>query len=258
MEPNSLAPRPTLEDSIAAIKALTVDRSGSPELLEKVETEADGALERLIAGLSECEADSVAKAITDRRSKLEVGSDITDQVVGISKQILAFGIAGLALTVGFADKVRMFSVITQKFLAIGGILYIELVLVSLLVLALYMLQAHFRYPFLYFKRIGNAWPWFYYASISDDVPRNPIQTTKARARAAKLYAIDMLQFAQRALGERPKARLRVEVQQYFLLLAYQGYVNQFSVRLTNLFCYGFAGSFASALVLAVLVKVGIL
>lgn len=157
----------------------------------------------------------------------------------------------LGLTVGFADKIKLLAPALQKGIVIAGIVYFELVLVSLLVLFWYLLQARFRYPFLHFQQIGNTWPWFYYASISAGVSRWPIQFPRQLFRSGVLYAEDLVRFADRVVSENETEELRLELQQYFLLLSYQGYVNQFSLRLTNLFFYGFAGSLASGLILSI-------
>ncbi|HLZ42703.1 MAG TPA: hypothetical protein VKQ11_17175 [Candidatus Sulfotelmatobacter sp.] len=185
-----------------------------------------------------------------RREKVPLKTDITDQIISICQQILGFGAAGLALAVGFLDKVKAFSVPLQKAIAVAGIFYFELIGLSLTVLVWYMLQAHFRYPFLYFKKIGNAPPYFYYASITP-VPRSPIQFAKSRFLAASSYAKDFLKFTQVAFTETDEQRLRDEFQQYFLLMAYSGYVQQFSQRLTNVFFYGLFGAITSALAFAI-------
>jgi hypothetical protein len=177
----------------------------------------------------------LTERIRKRRSALSLASDINTEVVGICKQVLAFGAAGLGLSLGFADKLVLLPVGLQKAIVIAGIVYFELVLVSLLVLFFYLLQARFRYPFLSFERIGNTWPWFYYASVSPEVPRAPVQTPREGFLAACLYGKDLVRFANKAIGETEQEELRVEIQQYFLLLAYQGYVHQFSLRLTNIF-----------------------
>jgi hypothetical protein len=200
---------------------------------------------------SATDPDTLTERIRKRRSFLSLASDINTEVVGICKQVLAFGAAGLGLSIGFADKLALLSVGLQKAIVIAGIVYFELVLVSLLVLFFYLLQARFRYPFLSFERIGNTWPWFYYASISPEVPRGPLQTPRQRFFAARLYAADLVRFANRAVAETKKEELRIEIQQYFLLLAYQGYVHQFSLRLTNIFFCGVAGSISTGLMLLV-------
>ena len=189
----------------------------------------------------------LVKEIRTRRDKLSLSSGIKDKIVSISQQILAFGAAGIALSVGFVDKVRFFSPTIQKSLAIVGIFYAELILLSLLVLIWYLLQARFRYPYLYFDKIGNAWPFFYYATVTQ-VPRSPVQFSKSRYLASVSYAKDFVQFADKILSETPKETLRVELQQYFLLMVYQGYAHQFSLRLANIFMYGFTGALTTAIV----------
>jgi hypothetical protein len=207
--------------------------------------------EAFLVDLTQTSADPkcLTERIRKRRSALSLASDINTEVVGICKQVLAFGAAGLGLSLGFADKLVLLPVGLQKAIVIGGIVYFELVLVSLLVLFFYLLQARFRYPFLSFEHIGNTWPWFYYASVTPEVPRAPLQSPRKRFLAACLYAKDLVRFASRAVAETDKEELRVEIQQYFLLLAYQGYVHQFSLRLTNIFFCGVVGSISTGLLL---------
>jgi len=191
----------------------------------------------------------VIDIIKSRRASLALSSSTTEQIVGICKQILAFGVAGLALSVGFSDKIHTLSSLAQRLIVLAGIFYLELVLISLIVLIWYLLQSHFRYPFLYFKKIGNAWPYFYYSSISRSVNRSPIQNAESRVKAGVSYARDFVTFSDLCLKETPKDRLRAELQQYFLLISYQGYVQQFALRLANLFFYGFVGAvFSTALI----------
>src|SRR5689334_20455 len=228
-------------------------------LLEKIEAEAEDFLNHAVAHLSTPhQRKAVCLSIKDRRDKLALRTGITDQIISICQQILAFGAAGLALTIGFIDKVRLFSPGVQKALTVGGIFYTELVLISLLVLILYMLQARFRYPFLQFTKIGNTWSSFYYASISSRVPRSPIQTAHQIILADTLYALDLAKFAMKCVTETPEEKLRNDIRQYFLLISYQGYVNQFSLRLANLFFYGFFGAIVGAIVLSLLFLSGTL
>lgn len=140
------------------------------ELFNDIETRSD----KFLYDLARLPSDSLklTERIRKRRLNLSPSSEITDAVVGICQQILAFGAAGLGLSLGFADKLRLLNPGLQKAITIAGIVYFELMLVSLLVLIWYLLQAHFRYPFLSFKLIGNTWPSFYYGSISSDVPRS--------------------------------------------------------------------------------------
>lgn len=230
---------------------------GWKQCIPEIEKETLACLEKLLPANIETQRE-LLKIITERRNQLALESGITSEIVGICKQILAFGAGGLGLSLAFADKAQTFSVRIQQLLAISGIFYFELVIVSLIVLLLYLLQARFRYPFLYFEEIGNSWPWFYYASISKDVPRCSVQLPGASLRAITLYAEDLLKFSERVVTEDSESRLRAAIQQYFLLISYQGYVNQFSLRLVSVFMYGFAGTVASATILILLIFGGCL
>jgi hypothetical protein len=257
--PGSVTPTP-LEKLLNALEASyrarihsvpLVGRANYVELFSPVENEVLVFLQNIATNPSAGKPSEIVERIRKRRSALDLRSDITTEVVGICKQVLAFGAAGLGLTVGFADKIKLLAPALQKGIVIAGVVYLELVLVSLLVLFWYLLQARFRYPFLHFRDIGNTWPWFYYASISAGVSRWPVQFPRQLFRSGVLYAEDLVRFADRALSETETEELRVELQQYFLLLSYQGYVNQFSLRLTNMFFYGFAGALVSGLVLCI-------
>jgi hypothetical protein len=206
--------------------------------------------EESVGSEGKTKASCAVETIDARRNKLPLSSGTTDQIIGICQQILAFGAAGLALCIGFGEKLRTLGVVQQKLTVLAGIFYSELVVLSLFVLVYYFLQSHFRYPFLYFSKIGNAWPYFYYASISHNISRSPIQLASTRARDGVQYAIDFACFAKNLLNENATLRLRAELQQYFLLVAYQGYVNQFDLRLSNLFVCGFIGASAATAALA--------
>jgi len=244
----------SFQSFVADIERLAIEQSRKitffsdwPELFKPIEDITNKFVTKRIAEYNG-DCDGLISEIKSRRERLSLSTGITDQIVGICQQILSFGAAGLALTIGFIDKIKQFSVPVQKALAIVGIFYFELVLLSLLVLIWYMLQARFRYPSIYFKKIGNAWPFFYYASITA-VARGPIQTTSQRFEAAVAYAGDLARFTEKLFMEDVKLELRAELQQYFLLISYQGYVHQFSLRLASIFTYGFVAALVTLLLM---------
>ncbi len=251
-------PLDSVDRAIAAIERAAAESSRNVRRLTRndyevlfadIEARTEEFLQTAIRNVAEpCH---LTERIRKRRSYLALSTGITSEVVGICKQVLAFGAAGLGLSLGFADKIRLLTPSLQKAITIAGIVYLELVLVSLLVLIWYLLQARFRYPFLSFRRIGNTWFAFYYASVSAEVPRWPIQLPTQRYLAGKLYAEDLVRFTERVVTETETDELRFEIQQYFLLLSYQSYVNQFSLRLTNLFTYGFVGAVLSGVALTI-------
>jgi len=219
----------------------------------EIEKATDARIEILVRQKSEPECKVLAELIRTRRGQLPLSTGITDQILAICGTLLGFGAAGLGLSIGFIDKLRQLEPIWQKVLVAVGVVYLELVTVSIAVLVLYLLQARFRYPFLYFRKIGNTWPWFYYTTVSQEISRSALQSRKARREAATHYAQDFEVFAGKALAETPHEALRNELQQYYLLVSYQGYVNQFSLRLTNLFLYGLVACCGAIVVLVVLV-----
>ena len=254
-------PPPTLDEVIAEIEEQAEQASSElswfslqavRRAVAPMESTVDALLTRLVNGVPESGLDALITKIKERRRNLPLTSEIYTEVVGVSKQILTFGAAGFAFSLGFADKVSLLPANVQRWIVILGIFYLELLATSIFVLLLYILQARYRYPFLEFAKIGNTWPFFYYSSISDETPRWPIDTAGMRMRAATLYAKDLTKFADRVISEQPREQLRVELQQYFLLIAFMGYVHQFSIRLTNTFLYGLTGSMTSLLVLIVL------
>jgi len=99
-------------------------------LFASIEDELDNYLNTSIAKIQEREIDGIIQTIKARREKLPISTGITDRILGICQQLLAFGAAGLALTIGFIDKVRAFPIEVQKVLAVFGIFYLELVLLS--------------------------------------------------------------------------------------------------------------------------------
>jgi hypothetical protein len=217
--------------------------------LPPIDDQTNTDIAALLSSVPDDKRKEMLARIRPRRDKLPLSSDITNQVISVCGTLLGFGAAGVGLSVGFADKIRQLPPIAQKIIVAAGIVYSELAAVSLMALVLYMIQARFRYPFLYLTKTGNTWPWFYYATISPDISRRAVQTNAQLLDAARHYAADFIAFANKAIGETPGDELRNELQQYYLLIAYQGYVQQFSLRLTNLFFYGLIGSIGAAVFL---------
>lgn len=215
------------------------------EKLELIDKRCSFNLSRLIIKLAKNKSTARLKelrmTITEYRKSVPLGTGITNQILSICQQILAFGIAGFALSLGFLDKIHTLHDSTQRLITIGGVFYGQLMLVSLYVLILYMAQARFRYPFLHLEKTGNSWLHFYYASISEDVPYSTFQTKSSKLKANTLYAQDFLKFVGKTVSIDEKRLLKAELQQYFLLISLQGYNNQQSLRLANHFIYGFLG-----------------
>lgn len=242
-----------IDSAIAMIDSIAPSGGNSDleSALSLIEAQVDQTIKALIEDIPEKEQKDLIELIRKRRVALPLSSSTRAEIVGICKQILAFGAAGVGLSIGFADKFSLAAPPVQKAVVIGGIFYLEIMVVSFFVILIYILQARFRYPFLYFDNIGNSWPFFYYPSISGDISRQPWQNRDQLFRGAKRYAQDFLRFSAKIAEESIPQQLRAEIQQYYLLIAYQGYSHQFSVRLANYFFYGFAGALLTLVVLII-------
>jgi len=238
--------------------------------LDQIEDTANSEIETLLGSLSREELDELLATIRARRGLLSVGAAYGNEVVATSKQILAFGGAGIGLAAAFLQKLTEVPPLILKGVAVVAFFYGNLILLSLYIIFCFAWQARFRYPFLYFDRIGNTVPFFYYKAISPDTPRSMFQSATAKETAARFYASDLVRFVRYHIPEplsgqkanpsltvaksmRESARLettrrvvRDEIQQYFLILSYQGYVNQYEVRMNNDFLYGLIGAALAA------------
>ncbi len=233
--------------------------------LEHIEKEAEETLESVLGGLSSSQLQGLLEIIRYRRGMISTSAAYGNEVVSISKQILAFGGAGIGLVAAFSHNLAELPSPILKSLGVAALFYFNLIVLSLITILEFVWITRYRYPFLYFKRIGNTIPFFYYQAISPEVPRSEFQTSKEKLLASELYGKDLINFVRHLIpyseetpenDEEVQLRLRRrevrdELQQYFLLISYQGYVNQFEVRMNNAFLYGLIAAILSAVAVAV-------
>src|SRR5262249_15893018 len=100
--------------------------------------------------------------LAERRKGLSVKPEFTSEVVGICKEIVAFGAALLGLLIAFFPRLTELSSFWRSMLGLAALLTLDLTAVSLLVMIWFFVQARSRYPFLYLNSLGNAPPFFYY------------------------------------------------------------------------------------------------
>src|SRR4051812_38217699 len=77
--------------------------------VDQLEERTDLYVSAVIDQIPEAKRGPLIQLIRKRRSALFLNSGITSEIVGICKQILSFGAAGLALSLGFADRLRYMS-----------------------------------------------------------------------------------------------------------------------------------------------------
>ncbi len=103
--------------------------------LPAIDDATDVEITKLLSGVTKPE--EILIRIRARRDKLPLSSSSTDRILSICTTLLGFGAAGLGLSVGFLDKLRQLDPSTQKIIVAAGIVYSELVVVSLVVLVVY-------------------------------------------------------------------------------------------------------------------------
>lgn len=232
------------------------------EKIQLIDNECNRYIDKIISKFckskSPQELEDIKNQISDYRKNLGLNTGITEPIIGICRQILAFGAAGFALSLGFLDSLDDFNITPKKYIAIAGIYYLQLMVVSIYILILYISQARFRYPFLQFEKIGNSWPFFYYATISNKVPYGVFQSKKSSLLANILYARDLLRYVGNATSDNTIARIKKELLQHFLLISLQAYLHQQSLKLANSFIYGFAGATIALIIILTITSLKII
>jgi hypothetical protein len=187
--------------------------------------------------------------LAERRKGLTVEPEFTSEVVGICKQILAFGAALLGLLIAFFPRLTELSSFWRSMLGLAALLTLDLTAISFLVLIWFFVQARSRYPFLYLNNLGNAPPFFYYETLSRRRPYSPIPSKRGVVHGNKFYLADLVKFGDTLIRETKDLRLRArhELQQYYLLIVYQGYLDQYEMQLVHIFVYGSLASVAASI-----------
>jgi len=188
--------------------------------------------------------------LADRRKNLHIKPEFTPQVVGVCQQILAFGMAGLGLIVAFWSRLTDLAPFWQAVAKTGFLISLNLTGIAFAVLIWFFVQARSRYPFLFLERFGNAVPFFYYETLRRRWRYSPLLTRRGIARTNRDYLSDFAGFTETLIDEDKDLtkRARYELQQYFLLIAYQGYLDQYEMQLEHLFLYCSIAGVSSAVV----------
>lgn len=239
--------------------------------IDSIESEVESSINNLLESLDDEEKIKLLKLIQERRKLIDVNPAFKNEVTGISKQILTFGGAGLALGAAFYKEIAALPPIMLKIVGFASLFYFDLVLLSLFTLFIFLWQSRFRYPFLYLQKVGNTKPYFYYRAISEETPYELFQSAKRKLMAIGLFGSDLKEFTEYLISSIKKdpaneqndkdkykdqvttAVLKDELQQYFLLISYQGYINQYEISITHYFMYGMLGSILATIILYILI-----
>ncbi|GAB3027470.1 hypothetical protein [Spirosoma pulveris] len=233
------------------------------ERIKEIEDNVEKDVFLALSQLDLEQKEELLKTIVDRRKLIDVSPAYKNEVVAISKQILAFGGAGIALGATFAKEILN---LPDAVLKIGGffiVFYFDLIILSLYTLFVFLWQSRFRYPFLYLSKVGNATPYFYYKANAPGTSYNFFQSASTKFDAINIYTDGLKKFTEYLIstisisieqGNQQEKKINIndkfladELKQYFLLLTYQGYSNQYEIKITHLFIYGLIGSLVSTI-----------
>lgn len=217
----------------------------SADEIHELERAVEADILRLIRDAGQNSLDYLIEKIRKRRALLAIKPEFTPEVVGIAKQIIAFGGAGFGFVITFGHSIPS----NLGPLTVGlALLYVNITLVSMLVLVWFFLQARTRYPWLYLERLGNSEQYFYYSAVPTTYKYKPLFTSRQLAKSLDVYLQNLSRFAGVAVKESKVDELKSELMQYHLLVFYQGYLDQYEQQLTHLALYGFLASALCAVV----------
>jgi hypothetical protein len=187
--------------------------------------------------------------IRKRRALLTIKPEFTPEVVGIAKQIIAFGGAGIGVVlVSGKGNIQNVNALT----AAVATFYLNITAVSMIILMWFFFQARTRYPWLYLEHLGNSSQYFYYNAAPLDYRYRPVYLRRRnqQIREALHKFLDSLdRFKTSTITETKRAELKNEITQYHLLMFYQGYLDQYEQQLTHAALYGFISSVFGAILI---------
>jgi hypothetical protein len=191
--------------------------------------------------------------IRARRSLLSIKPEFTPEVVGIAKQIIAFGGAGFAFVLGLSQLRSAGTISANNVIFFLTLLYVNITAVSMCILIWFFFQARTRYPWLYLDRLGNSNQYFYYNAVPLNYNYRPFYLRRADEKLAQdlnVFLDSLSEFANRSIRETRIEELKNEIIQYHLLIFYQGYLDQYEQQLSHIALYGFLGSLVAAVAVA--------
>jgi hypothetical protein len=154
------------------------------------------------------------------------------QIIGFVLVFSSFALAGLDKTITWSPGA----------LGVGLSLFYPLVVAmvgAVLIVVTYFAQARFRYPFVYYKQLGNSWRWFYYGNISADTPEGEFfyRNAQYQRRYATNYASDLERYVKRYVGDPLPQQIVDDLRQLFLLMSHDRYKQKFKQHLVHAALY---------------------
>lgn len=156
-----------------------------------------------------------------------------------SLQIIGFILVVFSLVITGLDKAADWSRPAVVVLLSLGLSLVVAVFGALAVIVMYFAQARFRYPFIYYRQLGNSWRWFYYGNIKSDTPEGEFAyRNQAYQRLyAMNYAADLEEYATRYIRDQLHRQVVDDLRQLFLLMEHDRYKQRFKQHMVHASLY---------------------
>ena len=110
-------------------------------------------------------------------------------------------------------------------------------------------QISFYYPFI---DMAKTWRWFYLYTSSKNIPFNTRLNKNEKSQSRRLYLEGLAKYAQNTTQLDSKSELKQDVEQLYLLLVYEGYIDQFAMSTNDLLRRGIIISVTLSVILGII------
>lgn len=208
--------------------------------------QVEASLQTLVAQLQGRSAEEVAALRQDVKDMIEFVTKRSEAADGerfkylqSSLQIIGFVLVIFSLALTGLDKITAWGPWALSILLSLAFSLVVAAMGSVVIVLTYFAQARFRYPFIYYRQLGNAWRWFYYANIKADTPEGEFiyRNVDYQQRYARNYADGLEAYVTRYVNDPLRLQIIDDLRQLFLLMAHDRYKQRFKQHMVHAALY---------------------
>ena len=191
--------------------------------LQNLRNKFEKEFERLSEEESKELANDTREIISFAQSRLQEWTGYRSTSLQVSLGMFAFSVAGLAI-ISDPSKIPLYVYpIAVPFLLV-------LFVWSLYIFITVARQVSFWYPFI---DVANTWRWFYLYCVPSKLPFKTNLKQHEKAASRQLYLEGLLKYAKRTMELSGRKQLQQNIEQLYLLLTYEGYLDQFAMDINK-------------------------
>jgi len=212
------------------------------ELLQSLRSEFEDISTKLKEEDAERLSSQTREMIDFVQSRIQEWTEYRTSSIQIALGMFAFCVAGLAL---ISDPSK-----TPWYVYPAGIPFLVALLVtSLRLFLLVSRQISFWYPF---SDVAETWRWFYLYTV----PSSMVFTTKLksdqRAQSKRLFLEGLITYTKKTIELNPQSEFKQNIEQLYLLLVYEGYMDKFAMTSHELLSRGIRISISLSILVSAL------